>query len=145
VLKNLKDNREYNYLFWEGILNFSSSHFDYKSGFVVAKEDLEKFLLDKLSYIGLNNSEINDFIVYWLPQLEKNEYNLVHFFINDNIDNSAFLDVKPKPDTEIRLFMEFKAVDKSYKIEEQKLPKIERKGFTLVEWGGGISGQNKIE
>lgn len=142
---NLTDNRKYTYLFWEGAAKFPESHFDYKNGFVVAKNELDKFLLEKLSYIGLNNTEINDFIVYWLPQMEKNEYNLVHFFINDNIDNSAFLNVNPKPDTEIRIFMEFKAVDKSFQIKEQILPKIERKGFTLVEWGGGIIGKNRIE
>lgn len=142
---NIADNRKYTYLFWEGETKFAESHFNYQSGFVVAKEELDKFLLEKLTYIGLNNTEINDFIVYWLPQMEKNEYNLVHFFINDNIDNSAFLNVNPKPESEIRIFMEFKGVDKSHKIVEQKLHKIERKGFTLVEWGGGISGENKIE
>lgn len=142
---NLADNRKYTYLFWEGDTKFPESHFNYQSGFVVAKDELDKFLLEKLAYIGLNNTEINDFIVYWLPQLEKNEYNLIHFFVNDNIDNSAFLDVKPKPDTQIRVFMEFKAVDKNYKITKQELPRIERKGFTLVEWGGGIIGSGKIE
>lgn len=142
---NIADNRKYTYLFWEGEAKFAESHFNYQSGFVVPKYELDKFLLEKLTYIGLNNTEINDFIVYWLPQMEKNEYNLVHFFINDNIDNSAFLNVNPKPESEIRIFMEYKSVDKAYKIEEQKLPKIERKGFTLVEWGGGISGENKIE
>lgn len=144
-LINLADNRRYNYLFWEGDNSFPESHFNYKDGFVISKNKAEQFLIDKLSILGLNNTEINDFIVYWLPQLEKNEYNLIHFFVNDNIDNSAFLDVKPKPDTQIRVFMEFKAVDKDYKIKEQQLPKIERKGFTLVEWGGGIIGSGKIE
>lgn len=144
-LTNLSDNRKYNYLFWEGTYDFPISHFDYKSGFVVAKNDLDKFLIEKLSLIGLNNTEVNDFVVYWLPMLEKNEYNLIHFFINDNIDGSAFMNVKPKPDSEIRLFMEFKAVDKNYKITPQQLPSIPRKGFTLVEWGGGIIGDGKIQ
>ncbi len=144
-LTNLTDNRKYNYLFWDGWNKFPTSHFDYKDGLVVKKSDLDKFLIEKLSHLGLNNTEINDFVVYWLPQLEKNEYNLIHFFINDNIDNTAFLNMTPKPDTEIRVYMEFKAVNKDYKIKEQQLPKIERKGFTLVEWGGGIIGSGKIE
>ena len=32
--------------------------------------------------------------------------------------------------------MEFKKADANYKIEKQKLPSFERKGFTVVEWGG---------
>lgn len=32
--------------------------------------------------------------------------------------------------------MEFYGVDKPINITEQKLIKTERKGFTLVEWGG---------
>ena len=144
-ITNLADARKFNYLFWEGTYDFPLSHSNYPSGFIVSKKELEKFLIEKLSYIGLNNNELNDFIVYWLPRLEKNEYNLIYFFINDNIDNCAFLNVTPKPDTEIRLFMEFKAVDKNYQIPTQILPHIQRKGFTLVEWGGGMYDNNKVE
>lgn len=32
--------------------------------------------------------------------------------------------------------MDFKSIDKPYKIIEQKLPKNTRKGFTIVEQGG---------
>ncbi len=142
---NKADNRQYNYLFWEGNYRFPKEHYDYESGFVVAKNDIEKFLIDKLGYVGLNNTEINDFIVYWLPVLRENENSLIHFFINDNIDESAFLDVAPKPDTQIRLFMEFQSVEEGFKINTQELPKIERKGFTLVEWGGGITDNNVIK
>ena len=39
-------------------------------------------------------------------------------------------------DTEIRVFMTFKASDKKINIEEQELLTPKRKGFTLVEWGG---------
>lgn len=140
---NLADTRTYNYLFWEGSYNFTPAHYDYPYGTVVSKPNLTGFLQERLSYIGLNNTEINDFMVYWLPELEKNYYNLIFFFINDDIDGSAFLDVNPKPDTEIRIYMEFKKVDADFKITPQTFPRIERKGFTLVEWGGGVN--NKIE
>lgn len=33
----------------------------------------------------------------------------------------------------IRVYMDFKSIDKPYKIIEQKLPKNTRKGFTIVE------------
>ena len=144
-LLNLADNRKYNYLFWEGTYAFPKNHFDYKDGYVVKKENLTEFLLTKLNYIGLNTTEINDFIIYWLPQLEKKETNFIHFWINDNIDSSTFLEINPKPNTEIVVFMEFKSVDSTFKIKEQILPKLNRKGFTVVEWGGTNLTTNKIE
>jgi hypothetical protein len=38
--------------------------------------------------------------------------------------------------------MEFYGVEKSINIPEQKLVKTERKGFTLVEWGGSDVGNS---
>jgi hypothetical protein len=96
--------------------------------------------------MGLNETEINDFIVYWLPALNKNETNFIHFWVNDDIDHSSRLEVEPKPETVIRIFMEYKAYDgKSPKLPEQQLPQTVRKGFTLVEWGGGAIGTSKVE
>ncbi|MCF6365489.1 MAG: hypothetical protein L3J35_04730 [Bacteroidales bacterium] len=148
TLLNLKDNRTYNYLFWDGIYSFPKEHFDYKSGFYIKKDNVVSFLQEKLSQIGLNNTEINDFIVYWLPELNKSNYNFIHFWISDNIDNSAFLNVTPKPNTTIRIFMEFKGYNNLIgilKLPEQKLPSFERKGFTLIEWGGGKIGERIIK
>jgi len=147
-LLNISNNREFNYLFWDGFYSFPSKHFEYKTGFYVKKDDLIDFLQTKLAIIGLNNTEINDFVVYWLPILNKNKYNFIHFRINDNIDNISFLNVKPKPDTEIRVFMEFKGItelNEKVKIPEQNLKSIVRKGFTLVEWGGANIDSKIIE
>lgn len=138
-LLNLDDNRLYSYLFWDGAYNFPVSHYNFKDGFVVTKHETISFLQEKLAFIGLNTTEINDFIVFWLPALSENESNFIHFRINDNIDQSSFLTIHPKPETEIRVFMEFMSLenfDKTNIISEQILPKIERKGFTMVEWGG---------
>jgi len=144
-LKNLADKRSYNYLFWDGVYNFPKEHYNYKTGFIVKKSNLIKFLQEHLTKIGLNNTEINDFIVYWLPLLNKNDYNFIHFRINDNIDNISFLNVDPKPDTVLRVFMEFKGVEKDLRITKQELKTIKRNGFTLVEWGGAYIGFEKIE
>lgn len=135
-LFNLADNRKYNYLFWDGAYSFTSNHFNYKDGFYVKKKDNIGFLQEKLELLGLNNTEINDFIVYWLPELNKNEENFIHFWVNDNIDNSSILTINPKPDTLIRVFMEFKVYLGENKLPEQQLVKSERIGFTVVEWGG---------
>lgn len=131
-----KTNRFYNSLFWDGTQNFPKEHYNYQSGFVVSKNDLTHFLVEKLSIIGLNNSETNEFVQYWLPILEQNETNFIHFYVNADYDVISKNNVSPKPDTSIRIFMEFYGLDKSIEISEQNLSKTERKGFTLVEWGG---------
>ena len=48
------------------------------------------------------------------------------------------LDVNPKPDTEIRLIFYFKPLDEKIDLPEPVFEKKERKGFTVVEWGGVI-------
>ena len=128
-----KKGKHYNYLFWEGIMY---RPMDFSTGFCVAGKDVEEFLQDKLSYMGMNEKEINDFMVYWLPQMQDNSYNIISFQ-KQNYVETAVLDVTPAPDTSIRVFMAWKKSADKVDIKPQQLDKIERKGFTLVEWGGG--------
>ena len=147
-LLNLRDNRYYKYLFWDGAYAFPGEHYQFKAGFYVKNEDYVGFLQSKLATIGLNDTEINDFIVYWLPVMGRYKNCFVHFRINDNIDGSSALETKPQADTTIRVFMEFSGLDPSDpapKLPEQKLPSFARRGFTLVEWGGAEIGSGKIE
>ena len=46
------------------------------------------------------------------------------------------LEFSTKPDTLIRVLMQYKPLDKYIKIKEQKLNTPERRGFVAVEWGG---------
>lgn len=131
-----KTNRFYSSLFWDGTQKFPVEHYNYQSGFVVSKNDLSSFLIEKLEYIGLNNTETNEFVQFWLPILEKNDLNFIHFRINSDYDIISTNNVFPKPDTSIRVFMEFYGLEKPIEISQQQLSKTERKGFTLVEWGG---------
>lgn len=129
---NRDDGYTYDYLFWEGI---TDHQWVINEGFVVSGEDTAEFLREKLSYQGLNDSEINDFISFWLPEMEGNVYNLVHFS-SDVYEELAALIVEPEPDTLIRIFMVFKPLNNPIDIEEQVLIKNVREGFTVVEWGG---------
>lgn len=132
TLINLQDNKEYSYLFWEGI---SDINYDFSEGFVVKGEDTQAFLQEKLAYMGLTPREYNEFIVYWLPLMKDNNYNLISFQ-GEAYVNSAELSITPKPDSILRVFMAYKEIDKPIKIKEQELKSFERKGFTVVEWGG---------
>ena len=129
---NKSDGKEYSYLYWEGE---SNTKYDMSKGFVVKGEDTAKFLQEKLSYMGLTPREYNEFIVYWLPQMQNNKYNLITFQGKAYTD-SAKLEISPKPDSMLRVFMAYKPLSKPIDIEEQKLQTFERKGFTVVEWGG---------
>ncbi|MCX7781297.1 MAG: hypothetical protein N2491_10410 [Negativicutes bacterium] len=138
-LLNTKDNRHYQYLFWDGIYDFPPEHYRFTSGFAVKRGDYAAFLQEKLTQIGLSEREINDFIVYWLPEMNQYPNCFIRFRLNDNIGGSSTLTVKPQPQTMIRLFMEFYGFnawkDRPH-LPEQNLPSIARQGFTLVEWGG---------
>ncbi|MDP4178445.1 MAG: hypothetical protein Q8900_08925 [Bacillota bacterium] len=132
TLTNIYDNKEYSYLYWEGT---SNNKYDMSKGFVVKGSDTEKFLQEKLAYLGLTPKEYNEFIVYWLPILQQNKYNLITF-AGEDYDKTAKLDINPKPDSILRVMMLYKPLNKPVNIEEQKLKHFDRNGFTVIEWGG---------
>ena len=131
----LTDNKgqTYNYLYWEGK---SQTKYDMSKGFCVKGEDTGEFLETALNKLGLNRREANEFIVFWLPLMQDNKYNLISFQ-TDSYTESAKLYITPKPDTLIRVFMAYKPLEEYTEIEEQILSSPERTGFTAVEWGGG--------
>ena len=133
-LMDLNTNRSLYGLYWEGVNTSSNSIRDV--GFVVSKDDLIPFLEEKLAYLGLTEREANEFIIYWLPILEQNNYNYIYFETIDEINENMPLEINPTPDTVIRILMEFKGLDEPIEVEEQKLSTPTRAGFTVVEWGG---------
>ncbi len=132
-LLNKADGTHHKYLFWDS--KNCRTRFDFSKGFCVAGEDTESFLKDKLTYMGLTEQEMNEFIVYWLPLMEHNEYNLISFQ-GDAYTDSAKLNITPSPDSILRIFMTYIPLDSVVDIEPQELSTFERKGFTVVEWGG---------
>ena len=122
----------YNYLYWEGE---TYAQYDMSKGFCVKGEETAVFLEDALAKLGLNRREANEFIVYWLPLMEQNEYNIISFQ-TDIYTEAAQLKVNPAPDTLIRVFMAWQASETAVDLPEQELTAPERNGFTVVEWGG---------
>ena len=132
-LTNKSDGTHHRYLFWDSVN--SRTEFDLSRGFCVSGEDTESFLREKLTYMGLTEDEMNEFIVYWLPRMEHNAYNLITFQGKAYTD-SAKLSITPEPDSLCRVFMAYLPLDSAVEIEPQQLDTFERKGFTVVEWGG---------
>lgn len=124
--------KEYSYLFWEGK---SDVEYDLSKGYVIPGEDTAEFLEMKLNELGLNRKEANEFIVYWLPRMQENTYNLITF--QDEVyKNVAKLEITPNPDSVLRVFMVYKPLEEKNEIEEPVLESFDRNGFTVVEWGG---------
>ena len=132
--------RNYSYLFWEADLNMEP---DLSKGFCIKGEDTAAFLEFSLKETGLTDTEANAFIMYWLPQMEGNEYNVITFQTT-SYEDTASLEISPAPDTVIRVNMLWYPSDSFVDIEAQDLSLInpsERSGFTVVEWGGEKYGE----
>ena len=129
----LKDaaGREYYCLYWEAE---SDIQFDFSQGFCVPGSETAVFLETALEQLGLTQREANEFIIYWLPQMENNPYNLISFQTETYTD-IAKLTVTPAPDTMIRVFMAWKEADAPVDIPSQHHTAPQRSGFTVVEWG----------
>jgi hypothetical protein len=130
------DGKEYYCLYWEGIYN---NVCDFSRGFCVAGEDTADFLEWALSEQGLTPREANEFIIYWLPIMEANEYNVIAFQ-TDTYTSSTSLEITPAPDSLLRINMAFYGTDEPIELEPQSFEPFVRRGFTVVEWGGSNLG-----
>ena len=122
----------YRYLYWEGV---TDAEYDFSSGFCVRGSDTAAFLEQALAELGLTRAEANEFIIYWLPQMQENDWNLIAFQ-SDAYTEAARLIITPEPDTLIRVFMAWKPLAAPVELPAQTLTAPERRGFTAVEWGG---------
>lgn len=128
--------QEYYALFWEGKPNARSV---IENGFVIPGDETVAFLEEKLALLGLNRREANEFIMFWLPQLEDNPYNLIHF-AGEEYTRHAELIIDPQPQTIIRVMMYTTPLQSLIEFPLQDLSTMQQKreGFTVVEWGGSV-------
>ena len=128
-----KNGNYYYALYWDEL---RLKETDFKEGFYVTSENAISFLETKLTILGLNSREKNEFIMYWLPILEKNKQSLVYFELTEERQKLNELLISPKPDSLLRIGIHIKKVNKKVSIKEQILPTFNRTGFVAVEWGG---------
>lgn len=143
-LLNLADGKNYPYLFWEGI---SDKELPVSRGFVIARADADKFLKESLAKLGLNEQESKDFRDFWVAKMQANTepYIFVSFLGTSEFNKVAPLEISPAPETLIRVFMFYRPLAQKIGVEPQYLSAKERKGFTVVEWGGTSSAPWQIQ
>ena len=124
--------REYYCLYWEGM---QAAEWDFSRGFCVKGEDTAAFLEWALAKQGLTPREANEFIIYWLPLMQENPYNVISFQ-TEAYTSTAVLEVAPAPDTTIRVMMAYYPSDEAVEITPQQFETPVHEGFTVVEWGG---------
>jgi hypothetical protein len=127
---------EYDYLFWEGVPKYE---YDFFTGYCIKGIETEAFLRIMLPRLGLNEAEMEEFLKFWLPDMEGNPYNMISFQ-DRAYKKGAKLTVTPEPDSMIRVFMAWYPSDNYVNICPQIIDTPARAGFTVVEWGG-----NKIK
>lgn len=127
-----ENGQTYRYLYWEGV---TDTAYDFSRGFCIRGSDTAAFLENALAQLGLTREEANEFIIYWLPQMQESAYNLIAFQ-GEAYTNSARLTITPTPDTLIRVFMAWTPLDAPVELAPQALTAPARSGFTAVEWGG---------
>ena len=126
--------RNYYALYWEENSDFVP---DFSTGFIV-EDNYSEFLEEKLNEIGLSEREANEFIMYWLPILEKNGKSIVHFELTESREAGNKLLISPEPDSLLRIAIHIKKAGSVGSVTPQTFAKFERKGFTAVEWGGRV-------
>jgi hypothetical protein len=135
TLVNKNTSKEHYCLYWE--TEGKSIANNLTKGFVVEGKHTDKFLEEKLALLGLNEREANEFIIYWLPQMENNVANAIYFATSE-YEAESKLKITPTPIQTIRIMMLWQPVtNMNYTLEKQNITSLKReKGFVAVEWGG---------
>ena len=94
----------------------------------------------QLKALGLNAKERSDFLNFWLPYMPSTPYVRLTWLGNQQLDKIAPMKISPRPDTVIRVFLDFAGLDSPISLQPQHFSPPARNGFTVVEWGGLMSG-----
>ncbi|HCC84051.1 TPA: hypothetical protein DEP96_04365 [Candidatus Uhrbacteria bacterium] len=133
-LVNQADGKSYPYLFWEGRGGFYAEPKYYD---VVVRADVDQYLTSTLAKLGLNVKETADFKEFWLPRMQSANYYKIGWHGTSVMNALAPLHLSLAPQTLVRILMDYSELSST--MESNPMPSIvtpERKGFTVVEWGG---------
>jgi hypothetical protein len=146
VLSDQNSQQNYPYLFWES--QQKNIHFELSSikqnkdeigGSIISKAEIVSYLDSTLTALGFNFNEKTDFITFWAPQMQKENYYLIQFVQNNQCDQFAKYKINPSPNHLNRIYMLFAGnnqPDFPFEVSPQILKPLERNGFYIVDWGG---------
>lgn len=126
-------NGKYDYLFYEAQLEQLQLP---KESWVVEYKELGNWFNLNLKNLGLNEKEISQFKEYWLAELPFARYYEIKLLDDNFLKENMNLVIDPKPMTVIRRNFYFKPLESQITLERPNIITPERKGFTVVEWGG---------
>ena len=79
---------------------------------------------------------------YWLPRLQNKPYYFVTLVAEETINSEEPLWFSRNPDTLIRARLVFEGLDYPVSVLPlSNLPRHERQGFVVADWGGTLIGQ----
>lgn len=139
---NLEDEKgiQFPYLFWEAKQNEASLRAaKANSNELVSGKDIVAYFEKELTKLGFNSREKSDFITFWCPKFVDSKMVHIQFFVDDNCSVIGDLNISPKPDNLRRIYVTFEKNPKvvtDFVAKELKVEKLERTGFTVIEWGG---------
>jgi len=108
----------------------------YDYGWVVERENLEKFFRQNMEAYGFNDKEIDDFIDYWVPKLNKFKRYIIFPQLNEDISRVIQIRCSREIDTLFRLYYAIMGTNFiGVEITPPEIYPFERNGFTIVEWG----------
>lgn len=129
----------YPYLYWAGNV-MGKQYPSGDDGFIVERASVRSFLDQTLTHVGLKKNEILDFLSYWVPSMLKYDapWYKIRFLQTRELNTLFPMTVLPVPDTIFRIFLDYEPLDSkpTHIIAPQTLDRFNRRGFTLVEWGG---------
>ncbi len=129
----------YPYLFYEANLK---DGYKPKEGWIISRDKIKDQLKAILNTVGLNEKERDDFLEYWLPRLTMKPYYFAGLVPREEINTQETLFINPSPSKIIRVRLIFEGLDYPISVVSPKLSNIKREGFTVVDWGGSVTGES---
>lgn len=125
----------YSHLFYEAMTEYPEMP---DEGWIIDGGDITNQLYTIGREMGLNDSESQELSRYWTNKLKSSPYYYVGLIDESEIDRLEPLEIEPKPETLIRMRFYFKALSEPVVVKNPQSTLVERKGFTVVEWGGYV-------
>lgn len=124
----------YGYLFYESLT--LSALMQQEEGFCIQADRRAEQFEAILQAYGFNETEIRDFIEFWVQKLEPGVDYVMYPQLTDTVDGAMPITVTGAAvDSYYRIWFYFEKADGADAAEPDIVP-VQHKGLTLIEWGG---------